>query len=188
VRIAIHQPNFLPWLPFFRKIEAVDQFVILTHCQYSKGGYQNRFQLNDVWHTMAVNSGLRTIQEKLYLHPIHDWMEIRRLLPEFATQLRCFDPCIGGSLVATNTWIIRVACEFFGIKTPISFDWPTELHSTDRLVDICRKLGATTYVSGQSGRNYLDLEKFGDIKVEFQEIEAVDRISLPEAMRAHYSE
>ena len=40
MRISIHQPNFVPWYPFFQKIQQCDKFIILTHCQFEKNGYQ----------------------------------------------------------------------------------------------------------------------------------------------------
>ena len=58
MRLAIHQPNFMPWYPFFEKIKNCDKFIMLTHCQFEKNGYQNRFNLNDKWYTMSVKKGL----------------------------------------------------------------------------------------------------------------------------------
>jgi hypothetical protein len=43
------------------------------------------------------------------------------------------------------------------------------LKATDLLVEICKKVGADTYLSGISGKDYLELENFGDIKVKFQQ-------------------
>jgi hypothetical protein len=43
-----------------------------------------------------------------------------------------------------------------------------DLKSTDLLVEICRKVNADIYLSGISGKDYLEEEKFGDIKVEYQ--------------------
>ena len=43
MKIAIHQPNFLPWYPFFQKIKEVDKFIILGNCQFEKNGFQNPY-------------------------------------------------------------------------------------------------------------------------------------------------
>ena len=68
MRIAIHQPNFIAWMPYFQKIQESDAFVFLGHCQYEKGNYQNRFNVGDKWHTMQVSKGKLkdTILEKQY--------------------------------------------------------------------------------------------------------------------------
>src|SRR5437763_1510800 len=44
--VAIHQPNFFPWLGYFDKLRRADVFVVLDHVQYSKtsGNWGNRVQ------------------------------------------------------------------------------------------------------------------------------------------------
>jgi hypothetical protein len=53
---------------------------------------------------------------------------------------------------------------------PNLIDYPTGLKGTERLVDICVKNGATTYISGISGSKYLDTKQFtdNDISLLFQ--------------------
>ena len=91
MKIAIHQPNFLPWYPFFQKIESVDRFVILVHCQFEKNNFQNRFNLNEKWHTMSVKKGLELINKKLYISPEKDWNKIKINLSEYDDVLSNFD-------------------------------------------------------------------------------------------------
>ena len=43
--VAIHQPNYLPWLGYFRKIAIADIFVFLDDAQYTKNSYINRVQI-----------------------------------------------------------------------------------------------------------------------------------------------
>ena len=170
MKIAIHQPNFLPWYPFFQKIESVDRFVILTHCQFEKNNFQNRFNLNDRWHTMSVKKGLELINKKLYISPEKDWNKIKINLSEYDDVLSNFDNCIKENLAETNINIIRKMCDLLEIKTDIVIDYPTDFKSTDRLVDLCKYYGGTEYLSGSGGaREYLDTSKFGDIKVDFQD-------------------
>jgi len=69
-----------------------------------------------------------------------------------------------------------------GIKTKIVFDYPTDLKGTDRLVDICKHYGATKYLSGISGKDYLDRSLFADhkIELEFQDEMKMDKRALVE--------
>ena len=56
--------------------------------------------------------------------------------------------------------------EQLSIKTEVVRDYPTSLRSTERLVDICLRHGATKYISGLGGRNYLNIKKFSDADKE----------------------
>ena len=40
--VAIHQPNYLPWLGYFYKIIHCDLFVFLDNVLHSKSGYTHR--------------------------------------------------------------------------------------------------------------------------------------------------
>jgi len=169
-RIAIHQPNFMPSFAYFQKIMAVDRFIILRHCQFEKNGYQNRFAMNERWHTMSVNRGLENIITKMYLNPKEDWNKIKINLKEHESVLSKFDHCICEWLDLTNINIIVTISAMLGVKAIIDYDYPTKLTGTDRLLDICKTYNATSYLSGSSGKKYLELHKFEkeNIKVDFQ--------------------
>ena len=82
MKISIHQPNFIPWYPFFQKIEEADIFVILRNCQFEKNNYQNRFNANNQWYTMRVKKGLEDIKDKKYINPLYDWNKIKKGFPK----------------------------------------------------------------------------------------------------------
>lgn len=175
MKIAIHQPNFVPWLPFFKKMMAVDKFVILGHCQFEKGGYQNRFHYADKWWTMSVEKGLFQIVDKTYVNHEEDWQSIVQGIGHVLTEE--MTPLISNSLWQTNVGIIRFLARKLGIATPIVFDSPTPLRSTDRLIYICQQNKADTYVAGPSGTQYMDLAQFkaARIKVEILEVQDKDK-------------
>lgn len=169
--VTIHQPNFVPWYPYFQKIEQADIFVLLGHCQFEKNGYQNRFYLKDKWNTLSTKKGLDPIREKHYISPIEDWNKIKNRLFEYKNILSEMDNLITNNLYETNKNIIKHLISKLNINTPLVEDYPTELLSTDRLVDLCKHYGATTYLAGQGGKEYLDesLFKKEGIKVIYQE-------------------
>ncbi|MBI3637246.1 MAG: WbqC family protein, partial [Candidatus Rokubacteria bacterium] len=42
MKVAIHQPHYLPWLGYLAKWAAADVFIVLDTVQYEKNGWQNR--------------------------------------------------------------------------------------------------------------------------------------------------
>lgn len=174
--LCAHQPNFFPFCGFFQKMRESDIFVILKEPQFEKNNYQNRFNLGDKWHTMSVNRGLEPIKDKKYLAPAADWNKIKCNLEKYRENyidlLQEFDECfVSDKLYLVNSAIINKIREKLNIKTQLVFDHPTNLTSTDRLIDLCKKWGADTYLSGISGPNYMDMDKFkgNGIKVIIQD-------------------
>lgn len=173
-RLAAHQCNLCPWSPFFKKMEAVDVFVILTHCQFNREHYQHRFSYKSKWFSLGVKDIKHKdlIRNKTYANPLKDWDKIKRRLPEFKTWFSQFDDYIHPSLCGTNCAIILRIASMLHIKTKIVLDTYTELTATDRLVELCKLFGADTYLAGRSGSNYMEMDKFekAGIKVEFQTV------------------
>lgn len=164
------------------KIANCDLFVVLTHCQYQKNNYLNRFNITDKWYTMRVPHGLDPIDTKHYIDPEADWDTIKRKLPKYEHILAQFDDCITDSLADTNIAIIKKACIMLGIQTEIIIDDPTDKTGTSRLLEICQNHQATCYLSGPSGQSYLDMTQFqeADIQIEFHQCQ--DRRPLVECL------
>ena len=58
MRVAIHQPEFFPWIGFFDKMKRVDTYVIFDHVQFKKRYFENRNRLkikdDSTWVTLPV--------------------------------------------------------------------------------------------------------------------------------------
>ena len=109
-------------------------------------------------------------------------------MQEHRSELSLFGNLITDNLAQTNIAIIRTLCERLGITTTITTDYETELTSSQRLVDLCESVGATTYLAGSGGsREYLDLVPFysKDIHVEFQDPESMVRMPILEFLATH---
>lgn len=167
--LAIHQPNFIPWQPFFEKMRAADKFVILTYCQFNREHYQHRFQHEQRWYTMGVQNVRHPdlIRNRVYAKPQEDWQAIKRRLPAHAAWFSQFDDLIEASLWRTNYQIILRLAEKLGIaRDKNQLEEPTSLTGTDRLIDLCVRHGATRYLAGRSGAAYMDFQKFTAANIE----------------------
>jgi hypothetical protein len=167
-------------MAYFQKIEQSDIFVLLGQVQYKAGNYQNRFRSESNWFTMSVHRGMNPIKEKKYSNPFADWTTIKKSYPN----LEIFDAHVSQNLWITNCGIIKEAAQLLGIKHDIVTDYETHLMGTNRLIDICKTYGADKYLSGISGKKYLDLElfKMAEIEVIFQEEKDMDKRPLVELL------
>jgi hypothetical protein len=168
--LSVHQPNFFPWLPYFKKIQESDVFVILGNVQFARRQFQNRFFYKDRWNTMSVNSGLQSdlIVDKSYLKPIEDWTKIKRGLNE--DNLNKFDSHIGHNLYQTNVSIIYSLLRELNISTPILEDSHIQnLNASERIIKLCKENGADTYLTGPSGKKYLDISLFQHYGISIQD-------------------
>lgn len=70
--LAIHQPHFLPWLPYIARVARVKHFVALDNVTFRKNYYQNRTRLrtsngSDIWVTLPVQNSSRRLICDTYL-------------------------------------------------------------------------------------------------------------------------
>ena len=74
-------------------------------------------------------------------------------------------------------------------KTTISSELMLREDPTDRLIDICKALGADTYLAGQGGANYMDATRFAEngLKVIMQEFKHPVYPQLFKDFKSHLS-
>src|SRR5438132_1511588 len=77
MKVAIHQPHYLPWLGDFAKWAAADLFVLLDTVQYEKNGWQNRNRIKTRegprWLTVPVNARLGTAIHAVTVDTSQPW-------------------------------------------------------------------------------------------------------------------
>lgn len=177
MRITIHQPEHFPYMGFFQKVSASDHLVILDNVKFRKNYFQNRNKIknksgHDEWVTVAVEGGS---DSKLIKDVVtsKDLVWRKKVLKKIQENLG-FDASeiyVGDQLIDINMNSIRWAMSRLGIEKPITFasDINALGSKSELLANIVRELGGTTYVSGPSGREYLEISKFHGISVEFFE-------------------
>lgn len=190
--VAIHQPNFFPWLGYFDKIATADVFVLLDDVQFPKTGgtWCNRVKIGHdgqpVWLTAPVDrsySGVRAINEMQYSTAL-DWrLSLRNKIaqayaraPFYLETMHVLDPLLSqqaNNVAEYNTRLVGTIAEHLGLcssKIVLSSTLDVGAASTQRLVDICRALGGSTYLSGGGAQGYQDPAVFdaAGISLRFQ--------------------
>jgi hypothetical protein len=196
--VAIHQPNFFPWLGFFDKIFCADSFIFLDDVQYPKsgaGGWSNRVKVlingEGRWLTAPVDRsfhGTRTVNEMVF-SSTDDWrarmmkslvMAYRRSL-HFDEALGVLEPLIQNpenNVALYNIHAIKALAAAVGLPTGhmvCSSTLPTLLSGTERLIDLTGRLGGQRYLCGGGAEGYQQDQKFeaAGMSLVYQEFERI---------------
>jgi hypothetical protein len=178
MRLATVQPCYLPWKGYFHLIRSVDHFVFFDDVQYPKGrSWRNRNQIivNRIpkWINVPVQqSAWRLNINEVVIRESYSgehWrliVEGYRKAPYFAAfqkEVECIVRHEEKLLSRLTVHQTRELCRLLGIETSTSLSSELGiigLHKTDRLVEMCRRLGATEYVSGPAAQEYIEPDKF----------------------------
>ena len=188
--VTIHQPQYLPWLGYFDKISRVDVFVMLDNVQFKKNEWQNRNRICTAqgwqWVTVPVLHDFGTKINAIKIDNKRPWRDhhLKALelnygkAPYFDLYFSRFQEILNQeweNLGDLNIHSIRVLMELLGIKTKVvlASQYEATEHKVLRLVDLCRHLKATAYLSGEGGEKYLEEEHFeaNDIDIITQKYE-----------------
>ncbi len=188
--VSAHQPQYIPWIGYFDKIDKSDWFVFLDTVLYKVREYQNRNRIRIkgkwIWLTVPVKAKGHFHEriDRVEIDNERDWAQdhckslqswyahapyFKEYFPFFAdTYSRRWE-----RLIDLNVHIIRYLLGVLKINTDIKFESEigTTTMSTDRIIEICRKLQSDAYLSGSGGRQYLKEEKFAQagIRLDYQE-------------------
>ncbi|TMK55991.1 MAG: WbqC family protein [Actinobacteria bacterium] len=155
---AIHQPQYLPYLGFFHKVNHADVFVVMDGVQF-----QLLIDRNDAWQrrhltALRLNYARSPFFER-YWDPLEDLLD------------RPWQRLVDLN-VATTRW----SMDAMGISTPSTLMSSLDVDgaASELLVNICRAIGADRYISGTGGKRYMDLDLFAaaGIEVLWQEFES----------------
>jgi len=190
---TIHQPEYLPYIGFFDRLAKADVFVVLDNVQYQKNGFinRNRIKTADGWQWLTVPVKQREALKKINQVEIDDktdwqnkhWKALvynYKKAPYFTKYADFFENVYQKkwkSIADLDVYLIENIMVLLGIKKEIrkSSVLNIEDTGTEKLINICKTVGADAYLSGPGNEKYnvkdMDLEKFKkrNIKVIFHE-------------------
>jgi WbqC-like protein family len=177
-KIAIVQSNYIPWKGYFDLIAAVDEFILFDDMQFTRRDWRNRNLIKTPqglqWLTVPVQvKGKYTQAIRETAIQGSDWAGVHwktltasyTRAPHFREIAAILEPLYREryeTISALNRRFIEAICGYLGIGTKLTNSWDYSLieGKSERLADLCRQAGATTYVSGPAARNYLDENAF----------------------------
>ena len=185
--VSIHQPGYIPWLGFFKKILYSDVFVFLDDAKYVPKDWHSRNKIRtsqgDSLLSIPIkkNSGENINEVKIFNES--NWSRIHKKTIKIAYQKAEFFNEYWDEfssiydkkferLLDLNLEIIYFILKKLDIqtKTLLSSDMKIVERGSDRNLKICEVLDADVYLSGSHGVNYLKEEDFTkkNITVEYQ--------------------
>jgi WbqC-like protein family len=190
--VAIHQPNFLPWLGWFDKLARADVFVLLDHVQFprtSKGTYVNRVKLlvggKDAWATAPIVRASGSVQriDEVRVDDTQPWRDkLLRTIEHNYRRADAYDeiaPLVRDvlnrptdRLAELNEHGVRRIAELLGLdesKFVRSSALGVSSHATELLIELTKAVGGTTYLAGNlAGSTYQEDEKFEQAGIELR--------------------
>jgi hypothetical protein len=173
VIVSIAQPCYLGWRGYFDRIRQSDLHVVLDHVQLEKGGFTNRTRIMQrdgrvMWLTIPVDKG-QPINETRVMNERWRKKHCRALEQAYGFSFPL--PSDPGNLLEV---LIRSSQ---AIARRLGGVWPSMTMSSylggsalgaksDLVLNLCREVGATVYLSGPYGRDYLDLPSFDAAGIE----------------------
>lgn len=189
--VAVHQPNYLPYLGFFHKMARADTFVFYDTAQFSKNGLHNRNRIKTAagvqWLTVPVRrSGLGLVKD-VEITALSKWPEKHlraldanyRRAPYYGSYLSELERILRGNftkLADLNIELIERIASWLSIETKTSrsskLSPPLTNDSTEKLIHFTQACGGTAYLSGSGAKVYLKEEKFSNIRLEYSKFTA----------------
>lgn len=178
--LTAHQPAYMPWLGLFAKISRADMFCAFDAVQYERRGWDNRNYIKaytgplmlsvpvlakqhfdkllcdiDIAGGSWARKHMRSI-ELAYMHAPYfeqHYAGVGAILDMYAE---------GGKLCELNLDLLRYFLRALGIQVPIvrASDYDFLGSKSELVLDMCKKLGAKTYIFGGQGEGYADKEGF----------------------------
>lgn len=188
--VSISQPAYLPWLGYFNRIAKSDLAIVLDNVMLersSKTRFTNRNKIKSAkgwtWLTVPVKTAgqgqplicdveldmdqrwsdkhCRSIIQS-YSRASHFGVHRAWLESFYSQQWTRLMPMLNES----TSYLLGA----LGIETPLlySSSMAVEGKNSEFILNLCKHVGATTYLSGPFGRDYLDADAFEDAGIHLR--------------------
>lgn len=184
--VAIHQPNFFPWLGYFEKIRRADVLILLDSVAYPRAGsggmgsWVNRVRLAIQGEARWVTCPLRRMPlgapiGAVQIDDSQPWRSklLRtieanyRKAPQFESGMALIEPLLlepENNLSAFNIRAIKAIAEHLGLSTRFVLQSTLQYSgkATELLVALVRAVDGSAYLSGDGAIGYQRDELFAE--------------------------
>lgn len=195
MKLGIMQPYFVPYIGYWQLMNAVDEYVIYDDVNFIKGGWinRNRILVNDQPKYFNVPmlgaSSMKHINEvgvnndpKLIQKNLDQLMRAYSKAPYYDIVFPLMEKILTSgkeNLALYNAESFRLINKYLGITTKLIVSSTLEkdctLKGQDKVLEICKLLGATEYynaIGGQELYSFSDFRRQG-VKLSFLKTEPI---------------
>ncbi len=179
MKLGIMQPYFFPYLGYWQLIAAVDKFIILDDVNFIKQGWINRNNILVQNQAKPINLIVSSassfveirelkVNEKKWQKKLLTTIEFNyKKAPYFKEVYPLLETLINHSETNLSKYLvdnIKGIAQYLNINTQIietSSIYPkNELKGQDRIIDICNRESAKTYINAINGKDLYQSETF----------------------------
>jgi len=179
MKLAVMQPYFFPYLGYFHLLDSVDFFIVLEDVKYPKSSWINRNRIlvngQPNWITVPVLTsdgliaGAQYNPAENFFPRLHKKLALAYAnsphLSSVLTFLQEWEDSAERGLAEVNMRLARKIGKLMGMNIPQSInsselELASDLQGQDRILEICRIMGADTYVNLPGGRALYDQKAF----------------------------
>lgn len=192
--LSAHQPSYMPWLGYVDKLCSCDIFVSMDDVEFSKNSMyaRNKILMNGketilTVPTLASSKG-KPIKEVEICDDKWRGKHLKMISQAYSKSKRYENVMPEVEKIYSKKWkwlaelnheILFLIKSLFGISSEIKIasEYGFPRGKSERLIEYCRAFGANSYLFGQNGKKYADLESFrkNGIAVKFQEFKCPNR-------------
>lgn len=192
MKVAIHQPNFIPWIGYFQKISLVDKFILFDNIQLERGKtFTSRTKIliqgKEHWLTVpTINKSNCLLIKDTQIDNSSIWKKKHlRTLNSSYKKASFFDevfPIIENAYSCNSTFItdyniplIKAISNYLGLRTEFFVSSEIAIPNVnvkgfEKIKELLKAVGATSYLSGSGAgsKRYIDEEQFVSNKIQLK--------------------
>jgi len=186
MKVAILQPHYLPYIGAFNLMSQVDAWVFYDDVQLEHQSWQTRNRIKtgegkSSWLSVPVKRGFgQKINEVQVINQL--WREKHwKTIAQSYGKARCFEEVANSMqdlvlgewiyLADNNIYQMKYLAECLGINPKFykSSEMKLSGNKTDRVLAVLKILNADEYISGVAAKNYIEEDKFKEVKLTWFE-------------------
>ncbi|MGB5965067.1 MAG: WbqC family protein [Sulfurimonadaceae bacterium] len=191
--LAIMQPYFFPSIGYWQLLNAVDTFVIYDDVNFIKKGYINRNSILHTGQVQKITLELSGASQNKLINEIEVGNNSKKLLKSIeqaykkAPQYEIVFPLIESILENPEKNLakfignsLQKIADYLECNTEIVYSSDLEkdnnLKAQDKVLDICKRLGASNYINAIGGQELYNKEAFEaeNIELKFIKTELIE--------------